>query len=93
MKVVHIKFEPYDIYIGRPTKWGNPYSHKNGTLAKFKVDSIEEAVVKYEEYLLNDIELLKDLPELKNKVLGCWCKLPNNPKPCHGDVLLRLANI
>jgi hypothetical protein len=28
------------------------------------------------------------LHELRGKDLVCWCA----PKPCHGDVLLRLAN-
>jgi hypothetical protein len=28
------------------------------------------------------------LPELKGKVLGCWCA----PSACHGDVLMRLVN-
>ena len=26
-KVVHCKKELYDVYIGRPSKWGNPFSH------------------------------------------------------------------
>lgn len=25
MKVVHCKKEKYDVYIGRPSKWGNPF--------------------------------------------------------------------
>lgn len=32
--------------------------------------------------------LMKSLPELKGKTLGCWCK----PYPCHGDVLVELLN-
>lgn len=81
--VVHCKKSAYDVYIGRPSRWGNPYSHKDGTLAEFKVSSRNEAVDKFEQYLLNNKELLDALPELKNKVLGCWC----HPKRCHGDVL------
>ena|SRR3990172_8669606 len=89
-KVVHFKKEPFDIYIGRGSgsKWGNPFSHKEGTKATYVVSSREEAIQKYEEWLLTQPELLKALPELKGKVLGCWC----SPKACHGDVLLRLAN-
>ena len=37
MRVVHCKKEPYDVYIGRPSKWGNPYSHKDNTKAQFKL--------------------------------------------------------
>lgn len=92
-KVVHCKIEPYDIYIGRPSIWGNPYSHKEGTIARFKVDTIEEAVAKYKEYILGKPDLLEKLNELKNKVLGCWCKTKKNPNAlCHGDILVELIN-
>ena len=84
-RVVHFKKEKYDVYIGRPSKWGNPFSHKEGTLAEFKVSSREEAVRKFEEYLISNEDLMKDLPSLKGKVLGCWCK----PKACHGDILVK----
>ena len=89
MSVVHCKKKPYDVYIGRPSKWGNPFSHQEGTLAKFKVASRDDAVDEYEKWLQSQPELLAALPELKGKVLGCWCA----PKRCHGDVLSRLANI
>jgi hypothetical protein len=81
--------EPFDVYIGRPSKWGNPFTHKSGTLAKFRVASREEAVQRYEEWLLSHPELVKAAKEeLKGKVLGCWCK----PYACHGDILLKVAN-
>lgn len=77
-KVVHCKKEIYDIYIGRPSKWGNPFSiGKDGTR--------EEVIQKYEAWLLKQDNLLKALPELKDKILGCWCK----PKSCHGDILIK----
>lgn len=74
--------------IGRPSIWGNPYSHKEGTLAIYKTNSREESINKYREYLLNNEELMNKLPELEGKVLGCWCK----PKPCHGDIIIELLN-
>lgn len=78
-KVVNIYKEPSDIYIGRRSKWGNPFIiGKDGTR--------EEVIEKYKNYILNKPELLKDLPELKGKVLGCFCK----PKDCHGDILVEL---
>jgi hypothetical protein len=86
--VVNLKKEPYDVYVGRGSKWGNPYSHREGTLAKFTVNNRREAIKKYEEYLLSNEDLLRDLTELKGKVLGCFCK----PKSCHGDVLAKYAN-
>ena len=87
-RVVHCKKEEFDVYVGRGSKWGNPYSHKEGTLAEEVVGSRAEAVKKYEEYLLSNEDLMRDLPELKGKTLGCWCK----PKSCHGDILLKYAN-
>ncbi len=84
-RVVHINKEPYDILIDRGTKWGNPYSHKNNTTAKFKVKTRVEAILMYEKWL--DIQILEgklDIEELRNKVLGCWCK----PLSCHGDILV-----
>ncbi len=88
MKVVHCKKEKYDVYIGRPSKWGNPFSHEEGTLAKFKVNSRDEAVASYRKWITegDGKHLLNDLHELDGKILGCWCK----PKACHGDVLVEL---
>jgi len=89
MYVVHIKKQRHDIYIGRPSIWGNPFSHKQGTIAKFKVASRKEAIDRYREWILTQPLLLKKLPELEGKVLGCWCK----PSACHGDVLIELINM
>jgi len=87
-KVVHFKKEEYDVYIGRGSKWGNPFSHKDGTMAKFKVANRKEAIDRYEEWIKTQPHLIESLPDLKDKVLGCWCK----PQSCHGDVLKKLAD-
>lgn len=71
----------YDIYIGRGTKWGNPF--REGA------DGSRKTVIqKYRSYLLRNADLMAALPELRGKVLACSCK----PKPCHGDVLVELVN-
>lgn len=92
-KVVHCKvaLEGSFVYVGRPTKWGNPFSHKEGTNAQYKVDTREEAVAKYQEWICygEGQHLLDDLEELKGQDLGCWCA----PNRCHADVLLWLANM
>ncbi len=81
MKVVHCKKESYDVYIGRPGKWGNPFEiNKDGTR--------KQVIIKYKNWILTQPKLLADLHELKGKKLGCWC----SPQACHGDVLLELAN-
>ncbi len=80
-RVVHCKREKFDVYIGRGGKWGNPFVlGKDGTR--------EEVIAKYEAWLARQSHLIAALPELRGKVLGCWCA----PQSCHGDVLLRLAN-
>lgn len=79
------------VYIGRPSKWGNPYSHLagQGTLAKYQVGSRAEAVAAYKTWLLSQPELVKAArSELKNRDLVCWCA----PASCHGDILLAIAN-
>lgn len=86
--VVHCKKSSYDIYIGRPSKWGNPFTHKQGTQAQTVVPTVEEAIKRYEEWVRQQPELMASLHEIKGKVIACWCK----PGPCHGDVLAKLAD-
>ncbi|MGH7744302.1 MAG: DUF4326 domain-containing protein [Candidatus Dormibacteria bacterium] len=81
--VVHSMREPYDVYIGRPSKWGNPYVLKRGGPSR-------EVILRlYEEYLLRTPSLFDALGELEGKKLGCYCA----PKLCHGDILAKWANI
>jgi hypothetical protein len=78
-EVVNIVQRNYDIYIGRPSKWGNPFIiGKDG--------SRTEVIKKYEIWIKEQPELMAALPELVGKKLGCHCK----PLLCHGDVLLTL---
>lgn len=80
-RVVHCQKETYDVYIGRPSKWGSPF--------RIGVDGTREEVLeKYYSWILKQEDLLKDLPELQGKILGCWC----DPKPCHGNILAKLAD-
>lgn len=81
MKVVNIKNEEYDVYIGRGTKWGNKFH--------VGVDGTREEVIQlYKQWFLQrpwlQIEAVK---ELQGKVLGCHCK----PLPCHGDILVNFV--
>ena len=85
-RVVHCKKEPYDVYIGRPSIWGNPFSHLSSSNARFNVNTREDVIIKYKEWILKRPNLLNRLHELKGKILECWCK----PMSCHGDVLVQL---
>ncbi len=78
--VVNLRFEKYDVYIGRGSKWGNRFViGRDGDRA--------EVIRKYKEWILKNDELLGCLGELKDKVLGCYCR----PLACHGDVLVELV--
>jgi hypothetical protein len=64
------------VYIGRPSKWGNPFViGRDGDR--------EQVVAKYRAWLAEQPDLLLQLHELIGKDLVCWCA----PKPCHGHVL------
>lgn len=76
------RLPPGTIYVGRPTKWGNPF-RPGPELTRAQM------VAKYRAYLLGRPDLMMALPELRGKNLACWCKLD---EPCHADVLLTLAN-
>lgn len=87
--VVHCKREKYDVYIGRPSKWGNPYS-TDAKDSKYLVDSRSEAINKFEEMVKSDPLLIEQIKlELKGKILGCFCA---PEKICHGYVLASIAN-
>lgn len=91
--VVHCKESEYDVYAGRPSKWGNKYSHLPGTLAQYQVTSREEAIERHKQDVLNDLKFQEEIKkELKGKVLGCFCRKKKNPLPCHCDILAQIAN-
>jgi len=70
------------IYVGRRTKWGNPY--KIG-----EAGSREEVVALFEKYLAEILKYDPDFCEpLRGKDLVCWCA----PLACHADILIKVAN-
>lgn len=81
-RVVNRHKEDFDVYIGRGTVWGNPYSDlpRAEALAKFRI---------YFMGKLKSREITIDqLRSLRGKRLGCSCK----PKPCHGDFIVEVVN-
>lgn len=80
--VVHCKKSAYDVYIGRPSIWGNPF-----TIGK---DGDRDTVIrKYREWIATRPDLIERAKkELRGKRLACWCR----PQECHGDVLAEIAN-
>ena len=80
-RVVHVKRAAYDVYVGRPSPFGNPF-----VIGR---DGDRTAVIlRYRTWLLAQPALVERVRrELAGKVLGCWCA----PLPCHGDVLADIA--
>lgn len=100
-KVVNIKKEKYDVYIGRGSIFGNPYTHLplQNTQAQAQVKSREEAIEKYKEYFYKKIEedpeFLDDILRLKDMVLGCYCRPIKGFKGkllCHGQIIAEFLN-
>ena len=74
-----------DVYIGRPSIFGNPFHiGRDGTR--------EEVIAKYRacavERMATDPKFAAAVHGLRGKRLGCFCA----PLPCHGDVLVELAD-
>ena len=87
--VVHCKRHPYNVYAGRPSRFGNPFSHEAGTLAQYRVGSREESIERHAAWFLSNPALIERVKrELTGKVIGCWCA----PKRCHCDVYARVCN-
>lgn len=83
MLVVHCRRARYDVYVGRAMpRFGLPGSKWGNP---YRGDG---AIRLFEQRLRATPRLLAALPEVHGKVVGCWCA----PNPCHGDVIVRLAN-
>jgi len=89
-KVVHCKKDAFDIYIGRGSIYGNPFTHikDRETKAEFVVATRSEAIESYREWIKSQPNILQKLETLRGKRLGCFCA----PKTCHGDILVELLN-
>ena len=73
---------PGAVYVGRPSKWGNPYHiGRDGDRA--------EVIARYRAYLDSMMAQGQlDPRELQGLDLACHCA----PLPCHADILLEIAN-
>jgi len=82
------------VRIDRSTILGNPFSHRDGTAATYRVETRDDAVERYLEWarigwktnpayksaILLLVDKYKKYGEL---TLICWCA----PKRCHGEVI------
>jgi hypothetical protein len=90
------KMPPNTASVARPGKWGNPFKIAPGFESegvKFPEITAESAVALYREWIERALQNWPStgdaLAELRGKNLACFCALD---KPCHADVLLKLAN-
>ena len=96
---------PDTIYVGRPSKWGNPFHTHYDVPGGYPMEP-QMAIDAYRQMLLDEggvmangdahsrrlgpIITVEDVrQELRGKDLACWCPVG---QPCHGDVLLEVAN-
>jgi len=99
-KITYASTTPYQMYIGRGSVLGNPYTSKNlsKTKAIYQCATKEEALSNYRKYLLEKIkEKDKDICDelntihtlaIKHKIdLVCYCA----PKKCHGDIIKEIV--
>lgn len=99
--VYNIKTEDHsadkcNYYIGRPSIFGNPFTHNKGKskYAKLEFKTRDEAIDAYKPYFEKMVETDKAFKETFDKMyeqfkncetiyLGCFCK----PLRCHGDII------
>lgn len=85
------------IYVGRPTKWGNPFVvGKPGGAYTAKVQDQRHAWQLYRSVAIDNEKLIAAArEELRGKNLACFCPKPSQPYEsdcCHAAVLLEIAN-
>ena len=87
------RMPPNTVYVGRPTKWGNPWGAKG--VYWFTPKQLTDVYRRWVTELTPDDCMYGPPPtqesiknELGGKNLACWCPLN---QPCHADVLLAEA--
>lgn len=75
----------YDVYIGRPSRYGNPYLVGRDGSREMILDRYRDWLNRRQD---REAFLLMVQQTLHDKVLGCFCK----PLACHGDILAAIAN-
>ncbi len=82
------------VYVGRPTKWGNPFrvsgDHDLAVYAfRCYLDGVSNPAIRNGHYDGKVAPTIEEIKTLKGKNLACFCPLD---KPCHADILLEIAN-
>lgn len=93
------------VVVARPTKWGNPFvvgthGDAEACVTRYRrllgadwggsfIDMLTQPAPAYAIQAAAADHVRDHLPELRGRDLCCWCP-PGSP--CHGDVLLEMAN-
>jgi hypothetical protein len=85
---------PNTTKVDRTTKWGNPFvigldGTREECIELYKRHVAGDEVTTRKDVLAARALVASSASELRGRDLACWC--PMN-EPCHGDVLLRIAN-
>lgn len=82
------------VYVGRPTKYGNPFDWRLPVCGQEPPEARAYAVELYRHFMAEGRgeaaptdEVIR--AELGGKNLACFCPLD---QPCHADVLIEIAN-
>lgn len=81
------KRTPQDVYIGRPSVFGNPMKilHESKRERRIAVEFFDDWVRNDPGFIAQRTrDAIRALPE--DAVLVCWCA----PKQCHGDMIIKL---
>lgn len=82
------KYDPFDVYIGRGSPWGNPFPiehHEDGAKRKDVIDKYKKY---FQDEFVSNPEKLRAVLSLRGMRLACHCK----PLDCHGDVIAEFLN-
>ena len=92
------------IYVGRPTRWGNPFAagkfghmksvilHRHwlaGHLGALTLERLGFSPAEIDALNRLRLRVMANAPQLAGRALQCWCPLTSD---CHADTLLTLAN-
>lgn len=93
------------IYVGRPSKWGNPFTTEDAIDAGYSAERAAMAAkFAFQQWLLGHPmwsppgkafspkirdRILAGIGDLRGKDLACWCRLDQE---CHAEILLEIAN-
>lgn len=88
-----------DVYVGRGSALGNPFSHKKGTKAAYVVETrtaaiehyrawLQERIAEREPAVMRALAAIYDRAKCGDVNLVCYCA----PLSCHGEVIAEVVS-